>query len=398
MKKKICALILSVSMLSAGISVNAFAAETEDLSSDFNYEESETVSTPEESTDVTDSENTDVQMETDDSENVSDTTTLSDDSEEIIADTDLSSSEAFPQNSEYDEYEFSAVESVSRLPVIYNVSDSFVSGLEKPLKFYPNKFYDFKVTGAGMTNTNPVAGDIRWYPLYWSTRQVPTQMQQNTTWKIGSAKGITKAKTYNLYIFFKKQIYDGKKWTDPNPEMEEIEYITTTFHTAAIAKTVKTKSISGLKKKVTVSKGKTLKLKPVLSPKNSTEKVSYSSSNPKVATVSSKGVIKGIKAGTAKVTVKSGSKKVVVTVTVPKTATKKISGIKATLTIKKGKTSKLTPKLSPSNSDDKISYSSSNKKVATVSPKGIITAKKKGKTTITVKSGKKTVRCKVTVK
>ena len=66
--------------------------------------------------------------------------------------------------------------------------------------------------------------------------------------------------------------------------------------------------------------------------------------------------------------------------------------------IKKGKTSKLKPKLSPSNSDDKISYSSSNKKVATVNSKGIITAKKKGKTIITVKSGKKTVRCKIRVK
>ena len=44
------------------------------------------------------------------------------------------------------------------------------------------------------------------------------------------------------------------------------------------------------------------------------------------------------------------------------------------------------------------SYSGSNKKVFTVSSGGKITAKKKGTAVITVKAGKKTVKCKVTVK
>ena len=107
-------------------------------------------------------------------------------------------------------------------------------------------------------------------------------------------------------------------------------YITIVMSTGEAAKIkvtvqkgkIKTKSISGLKKKVSVNKGKTLKLTPVLSPQTSQEKISYSSSNKKVATVSSKGITKGIKAGTTKITVKSGAKKFVVTVTVPKTATK----------------------------------------------------------------------------
>ena len=161
---------------------------------------------------------------------------------------------------------------------------------------------------------------------------------------------------------------------------------------------IKTKSISGLKKKVSINKGKTLKLTPVLSPQTSQEKISYSSSNKKVATVSSKGIIKGIKAGTTKITVKSGTKKFVVTVTVPKTTTKKITGIKSAIKLKKGKTYKLKPKKVPANSDYKISYNSSNKKVATVSSKGVITSRKKGSTTITIKSGKISVKCKVTVK
>ena len=68
--------------------------------------------------------------------------------------------------------------------------------------------------------------------------------------------------------------------------------------------------------KVTVKKGKTLTLKPVIAPITSQSKVTYSSSNKSVATVTSKGVIKGIKKGTAKITVKAGTKKVICTVVV----------------------------------------------------------------------------------
>lgn len=79
---------------------------------------------------------------------------------------------------------------------------------------------------------------------------------------------------------------------------------------------VKTKKLTGLKSKMTIKKGKSSSLKPVLSPITSQEKVTYSSSNKKIASVSAKGVIKGKKKGTAYITVKSGkvSKKIKVTV------------------------------------------------------------------------------------
>lgn len=54
--------------------------------------------------------------------------------------------------------------------------------------------------------------------------------------------------------------------------------------------------------------------------------------------------------------------------------------------------------VTPVTSHDKVKYTSSNKKVATVSKKGWITAKGKGKATITVKSGNKTVKVKIAVK
>ena len=161
---------------------------------------------------------------------------------------------------------------------------------------------------------------------------------------------------------------------------------------------VKTTKITGLASKATLNKGKTLTLKPVLEPITSLEKVSYSTSNKKVATVNSKGVITAKAAGTAKITVKSGSKKFVVIVTVPRTATTAIRNVPSALSLKKKKSYTLKPKLNPSNSDEKITYTSSNKKVATVSSKGKITAKGAGTAVITVKSGKISFRCTVTVK
>lgn len=279
----------------------------------------------------------------------------------------------------------------------YKVTQGTVKGLEKPLKFLPGKFYNFTVTGAGMNNTSPVSGDTRWVPVYWSTSANPSSAQKNTTWRIGSTQGIRVSQTFNMYIFFKKQVYNGKSkaWKDS----DVIQSITTHFTSVAFTNTtIKTKAITGLKTKYTVSKGKTVTLKPVLSPVTSTEKITYSSSNKNIASVSSKGVIKGIKAGTAKITVKSGSKKVVLTVTVPRVATKKISGIKSAITLRKGQTSQLKPKLTPSNSDDKISYGSSNSKVVTVNSKGVLTAKKKGTAIVTIKSGKVKISMKVTVK
>ncbi|HIV23950.1 MAG TPA: Ig-like domain-containing protein [Candidatus Merdiplasma excrementigallinarum] len=103
-------------------------------------------------------------------------------------------------------------------------------------------------------------------------------------------------------------------------------------------------------------------------------------------------------AGKAKITVKSGKKKFTVTVTVPKTKTTAIKNVPSKLSMKKGKSYTLKAKTVPSKSDEKITYKSSNKKVVTVNAKGRLKALKKGTAVITVKSGKKKVTCKVTVK
>lgn len=127
-------------------------------------------------------------------------------------------------------------------PYIPDVKDSFVRGLDSPLKFTPNKYYNFTVTGAGTTNLNPGPGDVKWVPVYWSTSPNPTDNRKNTTWRIGSAKGINKAATYNMYIFFQKYVYQKSAWK----KTDEVQSAVYQFRSAALT-TVKltTPGLSG---------------------------------------------------------------------------------------------------------------------------------------------------------
>lgn len=147
-----------------------------------------------------------------------------------------------------------------------------------------------------------------------------------------------------------------------------------------------------------IDKGNKVTLKPILAPVTSQQKVTYKSSNKKIVTVSSKGVIKAVKPGKATVTVKSGKKSKKITVIVNPILTTDITKVPAAVSVKKGKKLTLKPKLIPSNSSEGIKYTTSNKKVATVSSKGVIKGVSKGTAVITVTSGSKKVICKVEVK
>lgn len=107
------------------------------------------------------------------------------------------------------------------------------------------------------------------------------------------------------------------------------------------------------------------------------------------------------KTGTAKLTIvlASGeSKTIKVKVQKKAVTTKSIRGVSKKLTLEKKQKMTLKPELNPITSQDKIKYSSSNKKVVTVSKKGVVTAKKAGKAKITIRAGKKTFKCTITVK
>ena len=97
------------------------------------------------------------------------------------------------------------------------VTEGTVTGFEDSIKFFPGKVYTFTPTGAGQDNQNPVTGDERWIPQYW-TFSTSNDAEKHTKWQISAPKGQQlKGKgsvTYTIYIYCKKQVYNGKKWVD----------------------------------------------------------------------------------------------------------------------------------------------------------------------------------------
>ena len=134
--------------------------------------------------------------------------------------------------------------------------------------------------------------------------------------------------------------------------------------------------------------------------------VNFKSSNNKIATVSSNGIIHGKKAGKIQITATLKKNKKIsdtIAITVKDLKPSNISTYK-TLTLKANEKKKLGIKITPSGVYCPVSYKTSNSSVATVSSNGIITASKDGKATITItakqrnKSGKYiSTKCNVTV-
>ena len=152
------------------------------------------------------------------------------------------------------------------------------------------------------------------------------------------------------------------------------------------------------KTKYNLEKGKTVTLKATVSPTDLSDKsVTWKSSNTKVATVTSAGKVKGVKAGTATITCTSVMTGAYATceVTVGYVKLDKTEAI-----VKKGKTITLTPTVYPSSLTDKsVTWESSNTKVATVTSAGKVKGVKAGTATITctsVATGLSTT-CEVTV-
>lgn len=138
-------------------------------------------------------------------------------------------------------------------------------------------------------------------------------------------------------------------------------------------------------KKVTIAT--TVKVTPN---KKANKKVTYKSANKKIASVSSKGVIKGVKAGKTKITIiskKNKKKKTTMKVVVKKAAVKKVKLNATSFNLSPGAKKTLKATVSPTkNVSNKIVWTSSNKKVATVTSKGVVKGIKDGKATITAKA------------
>ena len=150
--------------------------------------------------------------------------------------------------------------------------------------------------------------------------------------------------------------------------------------------------------------GKTGTLEAKVEPSDATNKnVTWSSSNPEVATVDN-GVVTAVSAGEAIITVttEDGAKTATCKVTVNAPQTVPVTGVtldKAELTLEKGSTGTLTATVAPQNAtNNTVTWSSSNPEFVTVA-NGTVTAVSAGTATITVTTadGNHKATCTVTV-
>ena len=161
---------------------------------------------------------------------------------------------------------------------------------------------------------------------------------------------------------------------------------------------VKAATLKLNKSKAKITAGDTLKLKV----KGAKGKVSWSTNNKKVASVSKKGIVKGKNSGKATITAKIAGKKLKCKVTVKK-ATEKISVEQITLSnstldIYTGIPVTLTATVAPGNATNQtIEWTSSNTAIATVQ-NGIVTGISEGNAIITAMADGVKSTCELNVK
>ena len=191
---------------------------------------------------------------------------------------------------------------------------------------------------------------------------------------------------------YQQAVEESKKTTEETKPEDVTKYVAK--FSAKSTSIQKRKSSTNLAKDIAITAGDKI--------------VKWETSNKKVVTVTNKGKITGKKVGKATITVttdKGAKASITVYVKAKKVATKKVTVKNAKTdrvvkkaTLKKGKKLTLKVVTNPITTPDKVTFKSSKKSVATVTNKGVIKAKKKGKATIIVKSGKKTVKVQITVK
>ena len=141
---------------------------------------------------------------------------------------------------------------------------------------------------------------------------------------------------------------------------------------------------------VTLETGSTYTL--TVKGKTASETVTFSSGAASVATVSKAGAIKGVKAGTAKITAKVAGKTFTCTVTVKNPVKMNVSAV----TVRTGNT--YTLKVTGLTSGQTVTWKSSASSIATVTSKGVVKGVKAGTAKVTATAAGKTMTCSVTVK
>ena len=161
-------------------------------------------------------------------------------------------------------------------------------------------------------------------------------------------------------------------------------------------------AVSSIKLNLTslaLTKGESQTLIATVTPADATDgTVSWTSSDPNVASVDSKGKVTATGNGSATITAKAGDQEATcaVTVTVP---VESISLNKTKLTLNKGDRETLVATVKPNDATEQtVNWSSSDLSVATITTNGMVIAMGGGKATITARIGYESASCEITVK
>lgn len=166
---------------------------------------------------------------------------------------------------------------------------------------------------------------------------------------------------------------------------------------------IKVESVSINKPSLELVIGESTQLQATVSPSNATEKeITWSSSNPSIASVSSSGLVMAVKEGTAKISATAAGKKAESPITV-KAKVIEVQEIildKTELSLFIGEEYTIIASIIPENATDKtISWTTSNAEVATVDNGRILaTGKGTAKISATSPNGRKAAFCEVSVK
>ncbi len=184
-----------------------------------------------------------------------------------------------------------------------------------------------------------------------------------------------------------KGINSGERWDKVVLENGIVGYIFQEY--VEIVPNAKIEKIDLKLDNTVLEKGERKKLEVLIEPQEaSSHKVSYTSSNPNVASIDKNGTIHAISSGQTTITVKSEESDVQAEITISvHTSIKTLAIDQTEFYMQIGDTFKINTTLEPKNADNKnIIYTSSNESIASIDNTGTITAKAEGEATILVTS------------
>ncbi len=97
----------------------------------------------------------------------------------------------------------------ARLNIIASPEYNSIVGIKQGADYPLKSRIAFTASGSGMTNKEPIKGDVRYVPSTWNIQGTPGTFMNGYE----GAFTISKAGNYTLTTSFQKQIYNGHEWT-----------------------------------------------------------------------------------------------------------------------------------------------------------------------------------------